>query len=207
MATFTGYSSASDGSIYAGNANYATCHAASTGTRDTGTIYVGNELFTITYYIYRGFLYFDTSSLAGATISAATLSVYASGVVSTLDDNLTVVSSTATDPLEATDFDLVGTTSFVDAPPLFSTMSTVAYTVMTLNASGITAINTAGGWTKFALRTTKDIAETVPNNRSYATLNASADAGASPEAKLIITYTPLTATTNYLKDYRERGGE
>jgi len=53
MATFTGYSSASDGSIYAGDGTYSTA---------------------------RGFLYFDTSSLAGATISAATLSVYATSV-------------------------------------------------------------------------------------------------------------------------------
>jgi len=42
----------------------------------------------------------------------------------------------------------------------------------------------------------------IPNNRSFIILAISAGAGASPEAKLVVTYTPFIATTNYLKKYR-----
>ena len=192
---YTGYSSTQDGSLYVGNASYATVRSATTGTLDTSTIYLGNELVGI-YYIYRGYLYFDTSTIpVGAIIISATLSIFGNGVTGPENDNIQIVSTTAHDTLEAGDFDLVGSTPFNDTAPAFSTMSQVAYTVIELNASGIANI-VLGGATKFALRAKRDIDGTTPSDRSFIQIFTSEDATEAKHPLLTVNYIEGTTSTS-----------
>lgn len=188
--TATIYSSTADGSIASTNASYATARNATTGTLDNTSAFIdiSNELITSTYQVGRSFLFFDLTSIRGE-ITAATLSLAYTGLRFTnVADTVQVVSTTCNNPLQAGDFDLVGTTAFVDSPPAYTDFTTDTYLAMTLNASGIAALTT-GAVSKLALRATKDISNTTPANRSLIRFH-SAEQGGALRPKLDITYTP-----------------
>lgn len=78
MATYVIYADAADGYVYAESTVYNTARAGSgTKTAVAGNVEidVGQYKSTTTYYVYEGFLSFDTSSVTGLPTSA-TLSVY-----------------------------------------------------------------------------------------------------------------------------------
>lgn len=150
----------------------------------------------------RGFFLFDTSALtAAATISAAVLSF----IANTKDDSLSgessansavvLVASTPasnTDLVDA-DFSQVGTTEFGRTGNQ-STISTVAYNDITMNASGIAAVSKTGV-SKFALRYGWDFDNTITGLTWLATLiqeitGVYAEAvGTTTDPKLVVTYT------------------
>jgi hypothetical protein len=95
--TLTVYSTSSDGYIYNSGTNYNTVRTASSGTiNSSGTfITIGQKkVQTIpspTYYIYRGFVFFNTSSLpSNAYLDSATLSLYEKDDYSTTDFDITI---------------------------------------------------------------------------------------------------------------------
>jgi len=94
--TYTGYSTSSDGDIYARDFSYSTAHNSATGTiSDTGTYFsIGQEYNSRSnppYRIDRGFVFFDTSSIpSSATISDATLSLYGYRDRSVTDFDITI---------------------------------------------------------------------------------------------------------------------
>ena len=145
---------------------------------------------------YRNILTFDTSALtSGASISSATFSLWPT----TINDGLSpagsvalVSSNPASDNnIVSGDYDSFGTTSFATALAL-AAMSTGAYEVWTLNASGLAAISKTG-ITKFGTRTEADRSDTEPtwNSASQQMLIASMsdEAGTTQDPKLVITYT------------------
>lgn len=107
--------------------------------------------------IVRGFILFDTSSLSGATVSSATLKLNVESKSTDLGDvDVHVVSANpaSNTALAASDHSTVGSTSFGSVN---TSVLTAGQTVeITLNASGIAAINTSGV-TKFALRNAWDL--------------------------------------------------
>ncbi|MCU0849754.1 MAG: PKD domain-containing protein, partial [Candidatus Thermoplasmatota archaeon] len=79
--TLTVYSVTNDGYIYNSNPVYTTAQSASSGTVDSSSIYItiGQKKLALgpTYYIYRGFVLFNTSALpSNAYLDNATLSIY-----------------------------------------------------------------------------------------------------------------------------------
>lgn len=189
------YPHTSDGFIEANNATYSTAQTASSGSVITGaTIQFGQQKHSTSgYFVWRGFFSFDTSSIpVGATIDSAILKIY--GTLKLDSGSVTpaavvVSNSQASDTaLVGDDFDQLGTTSF--STITYASYSTAGYNEFTLNASGLAQIN-PGGYSKFGLRTDKDIAGTAPPSNHTSQLYCSSvdETGTSQDPILEVTYT------------------
>jgi hypothetical protein len=164
-ATF--YSTTSDGFLEKGNSSYTAAHDAAHAdwvrsgfpVIAIGQGSVGNR----SYYIQRGALFFDTSSLPDtAVITAATLSLYGYFDESETEFDITVVDgSLLNDPLVSLDYSdlLIQTTS----GGILNTVgfSTSGYNDIPLNAAGMGWISKTG-ITKLGLRSSRDITATAP---------------------------------------------
>jgi hypothetical protein len=187
----TYYSSTSDGSVRCVDAHYA--HARDgTGTLSLNpggstAIVVGQTLASSNYYLDRGFMYFDTSAIgASSTVTDVSANFTLTADASATDFDITIVSSTAADPLTTGDWGNVGSTSFGAVTTVGIAVN--SNTSVTLNASGIAAINKAG-ITEFAFRSSLEIANTAPTGWDRVFI-ASADHGTpSYFPYLSVTYT------------------
>lgn len=194
--------SASDGYVrnYNSAYNYATIHDAASGTDiyKTGAASVVGQKWSTgddSFFVYRAFLYFDTSALtAEANVTAATVNLRPYSDGSDTDFNVVVVSGMPTypaDPFAVADYHFAhyNTTSL-------GTLSTsgwmnAGYRTITLNAAGLAKINTTGS-TKFALLSSRDISSTQPSgSESVAFYNFEQGTGYWPY--LNVTYTALAA--------------
>ena len=191
--SITLYSSSSDGHISASNTNYNTAWTASQGTiSDTNTYFnIGQRKASGvpgTYYVYRGFLYFNTGPLQmSAVIDTVTLSLYKYSDSSTTDFLVTVQNGQPTypdDPLKATDYDK---SHYSGNGGQFNTNSfTTGYNNITLNSTGLGWINQSG-WTRLCLRSSRDISGTTPTGSEYIGVYSS-EQGSGYQPKLVITY-------------------
>ncbi len=167
------------------------------------TIYC-SDVSATWYYINRSVFLFDTSALPDtASISAAILSLYGSGVVDTSSGwtkNINIYSSNPASNVALSDSDFsytrFGTTVFATAIP-FSNWSITGYNDFTLNTSGIVAISTIGV-SKFGLRDANyDAANTNPGASQgyhYKVKGYFSEQGAGYKPKLVVTY---TSTVDY----------
>ena len=184
------FSATSYGSVYASGTPWATIHAASSGIERSAPAYVQGVWNGTNYFIERGFLVFDTSSLgSGAVITAATLTLTGAAILLN-GSELEVINaygSTGGDTVSGSDFPNVGTTAFSTGKAITSLASSGNFT-WTLNASGIAAINKTGK-TKLSVReATYDVANATPIDTSYWGFNTPV---------LNVTYsTPTTYTQN-----------
>lgn len=82
MANVTIYASANSGGILSKDTAYATARSGggTLSATPAGDARLGQRLFFSEYYCWQYLLEFDLSTLAGATISAATLSLYVWGI-------------------------------------------------------------------------------------------------------------------------------
>ena len=199
--------SASDGYINNGTGGivYATEQSKAAGTNTISTqIYtqIGQRKVSTKYYIYRSYLYFDTSSLPdGATITSANLSLYGSVDTSTTDFDISVQHGMPTyphDPLVVGDYDK----TFYDGNGIGGSLSTASYVItgynnISLNATGLSWISVTGT-TKLCIRSSRDISATAPTGDEYVTVY-SYEKGAGYRPTLYVTYVssgPPDVTTN-----------
>jgi len=185
-ATFYGTNT---GEIGINNASFSTAHNAATGGYvSTGGANVAAYLRPLDslYYIQRGFVEFDTSSLgAGATITGATLRVMGNGKDTTSSGRAYApYPSTASNPLTTADYSQVGTTPY--ATGIADTVwQTSAFNDWILNSAGIAAV-TPTGTTRIAIRESNfDVANSAPGSGS-----AFAGWTNGTAAELVVTYTP-----------------
>ena len=195
MASPTTFNIASNNSIYGSDAVFATARAATIGTLRNETDdqqYVGASYIASVYYLDRSFLVFDTSALAGNKVTGATLGLYGmdkagSGIA------MNVFSSTCTNPIAATDFDLIGTTKLCDTDTAIADWSTAGYNVFTLNATGLANVSTTG-LTKFGLwEINKDYGASAPTGTNYMRF-FTAHKGGGYVPYLTVTYTLLASS-------------
>lgn len=192
--TSTFYSSSSDGRVYKSDAVYNTCHGAISGdavSDSTTTMVIGQyESLEPLFYIHRGFFFFDTSTLAGTTISDAVLGLYGSTDNSDVDFNVTIQNGQPTyprDPLVVGDYSKLlysGNGGYFDT----SGFSTSAYNNITLNADGRSWINKTNT-TKLCVRGSTDInrdAPTFPNDENVFIWTSEKGSGYQPFLK--VTY-------------------
>ncbi|MCL9972058.1 MAG: hypothetical protein NBV63_01450 [Candidatus Pacebacteria bacterium] len=175
---------------------------------------------TCEYTIVRGFVPFNTSSIPdGATISAASLSVYIYLKVDSDNDGLDYITvSTSTQAthttLDLADYDAFGSEVIDSGERKDITAITIsAYTVFNLNANGTTAIKKSGqasscsattGITCLAMREGHDVANSphdantfVENTGVY--MYSSERTGTSEDPYLTVTYTvPAAAVSSGL---------
>lgn len=193
----------SDGSVVNVNANYVTCQGAanaSTVRANTDATFYPQNSFIGTYYVERGFLYFDTSSLtAAATITDATLKVYqTAGSENNAGQNtLTIVEGVQGDPYDAADYGdhLAKTTS--GGSCTWAARGVGAYTEIILNATGEGWINKTGT-TLFCLRVSGDIAVSTPNNTNQWHISSQNNGTAAQHPRLVVNYTLPAPTTETL---------
>jgi hypothetical protein len=188
--TLTVYSTSSDGYIYNSGTNYNTVRTASSGTVDsTGTyISIGQKTGAgSTYYIYRGFVFFNTSALpSNAYLDSATLSLYKKDDYSTTDFDITVQNGQPTyphNPMQSSDYNKNNYAG--NGGSLNTAQFTNGYNDIRLTS--LTWI-TKGGTTKLCLRSSRDINGNTPTGNEYVTVYAHEypDMGRLP--KLVIIY-------------------
>jgi hypothetical protein len=188
-ATF--YSTASDGYLEDGNSSYTIAHGAGTGVISDDGTYLGiGQMLELTplYYVDRGALFFDTSSLPdNVYITSATLSLYGEYDFSTTDFNITVVDgSSLNDPLVAGDYSYLRNQTTSGGAFNTAGFSTSGYNDIPLNAAGMGWISKTG-MTKFGLRSSRDITPTEPSG--YEVVDVSSyEAGVEYRPMLVVSY-------------------
>jgi hypothetical protein len=202
-ATF--YSRSSDGYMFAEDESYSIAQGDPSGTVQPSFMFLGvGQLLTsgegppkengfgqdeVFYSVFRGALFFDTSSLPDdATITSATLSLYGYADTSDTDFDIAVVDgSVLGEPLESADYgDLRSQTV---SGGVFNTagFSTSGYNDIPLNETGMGWISKMG-ITKFGLRSSRDIASTAPTASELVDIWTS-EKGAAYQPRLVVTYT------------------
>ncbi len=181
-----------DGYIYNSSTRYSTVWEARSGTVDGSSTYlsIGQKKAgfpTSTYYIYRGFVLFNTTALtSNAYIDSAILSLYKKDDYSTTDFDITIQNGQPTyphNPLAKDDYDKglysgnggsMNTTSFVSGRN-------------NISISEFDWINEAG-ISKFCLRSSRDISGTTPTGSEYVNVYSANAPNSAWVPKLIITY-------------------
>ena len=198
-----------DGHIINNGATYSTVRSAGTGTSTDYTdtrIWVRTGFSASVYYVYRGFILFDTSSItSGATISAAVQS-FVVGVGDHQETNgghaaVHIVSSTpaSNTALATSDFGNVGSTSFASIADASIVANNSTYNDLTLDANGRANVSKTG-ISKFAYRVSGDLNNNTPTGTNGGEIRSSNNSGTSTDPKLVVTYTTSTAYDITLTD-------
>jgi len=180
-----------DGDIEQYGATYSTVYNSSSGYVVNGVNFaVGQDLDTGTYFIYRGFQYFDTSTLlSSSTMINGTLQLYVIYDGSTADFNVTIQSGQPTYPhipMSTIDY-FRGYYNGDGGSANTSEVTGVGTWInITLTSSGLSWINQTGT-TKLCLRSSKDIAAEAPTGSEYMGFG-SAETGEAYSAKLTVYY-------------------
>jgi len=159
-------------------------------TWDSETIWVG-QAYDSYYYIYRGFLYFDTSLIPdGATILSANLTLYMKLESPTQTFDLIIQNGQPTYPhmpMQSGDYyynHYIGNGGSISSSEISSTEYN-AYNI-TLTSDGLQWINKEGV-TKLCLRTGRDINKNEPSDNEYILIYSSKK-GSTYAPKLIVKY-------------------
>ena len=194
--TLTVNASTSDGYIYQFDTNYSTAWSASEGivSSDDKYLSIGQTGLNISldYYIYRGFLFFDTSELpANANIKNATLSLYKKDDYSATDFTITVQTGQPTyphDPLEKEDYDQKSYSGNGGGLKNGGGLNTTTF-VNGRNNLTLTNVSwiTAGDITKLCLRSSRDISGNTPSGNEYVTVYASEQEGCQPMLVIVFS--------------------
>lgn len=178
--------------------SYSSIRTASSGivdnansTFNVGQVYYPGPGIAYTVKIFRGFLFFDTSSLPdNANITSATLSLYVyHDYSSTADFNLTVLKDGVFyphTPLKSSDYWYAW---YVQQMGNRSTTSIggTGYWNITLNSRGVEWIR-KNGVTNFCLKSSHDILANAPTGDEYVQFDSS-ESGSAYAPKLYVTYT------------------
>ena len=181
-----------------GKATYALAHNAAVADSDpeANHMQLVGQILDTTYYVYRSCLEFDISTITAAA-TAAILSIYGIADWSYIEiqfDLVVVSGEDISDPFVVADYhDLLGKTtswgSFTCTVTPGSTWSD-AYHNITLNATGLAALNAAitggGGKFRIGLRSSRDISNTTPTNSEHLAAYDETDSGKEPI--LTVTY-------------------
>jgi hypothetical protein len=189
--TLTVYSISSDGYIYNSGTNYNTVQTASSGTVSSSGTYITigqNKVanFPPTFYIYRGFVFFNTSALpSNAYLDNATLSLYKKNDYSTTDFDITIQNGQPTyphNPMQSTDYNKNDYSG--NGGALNTSLFTSGYNAIKMN--NLNWINKTG-ITKLCLRSSRDINAKTPTGSEYVNVHSSEFLGMCPP-KLVINY-------------------
>ena len=192
MPTLTFYSNADgDGFTNKFNTDLPTAKSSpATGVDNSGTTFSLDFLSQDGgFYVYRGFLPFNTSSIRGGVVQAGTLSIKPSSVVSGGTKDLSLVASYQSDPgtLVLADHGSIGTTR-LGTDIAVNTYGAGTYANFPLTADGIAHINT-NGYSNFAVMGSADLDGNVLYGLNVSIF--SREAGTADSPKLVLTYKPV----------------
>ena len=197
------YSSASDGSIWSSTQSaWSSARDAATGQgfSSSASDMDVRVSYKPSYQLWRGFLYFDTSSLPdNAVIQSAILHLYPA--MARADDNdvqayVGLVQGLQSATLSASDFSKLGTALGAGKVNI-SSLSTSGYNSFALTSTGLSWINKTGT-TQLGLREGHDIENSAMNVATYniTTFYTSDKTGTAQDPYLEVVYT--FATDNLL---------
>lgn len=208
------YSGGGDGTVGYYSSTWSTVHNASAGN---DTNYTNNYMQIqgdrkngSTYYIYRGFIPFDTSSLDDSdVITGADLYLYhnndsgQAGV--TLNHSITIANQSSVSSLINDDFDQAGSSVVGDFDADFDNSGGEEY-VITISDPDTNISKT--GYTKLGIRETNhDLADVAATNDYYFGIRSSEYTGTTYDPHLIIDYTvsepAQTSTTSPATSFSE----
>ncbi len=182
-------SGTADGYIYKSDPDYNTAWIAATGTIDdtSTTMFIGQAIPS-DYYIYRGYLYFDTSPIPDtATITSATLTFSVANDYTSQDFSFQVTNGQPTFPtspnLAVGDYDKSNYAGVGGGSSLAGGM----HWDISFNATGLGWIDKTGT-TKLCIRSSRDITDQYPSSAEYAELYT-AESGGGTAPQLAINYT------------------
>src|SRR3990167_10967868 len=184
-----------DGQVGAVSAVWATVRAAATGDQDVSdtatSIRIMGILSGANYFIFRGFILFDTSALNDSdTITSASMQVEVTAWGHS--DLYLVTSAPASDTaIVGADYNDVGTVAQTDTPLDGEATGTKT---QALNATGIGNISKTG-ITKFGLRQHQDFNNVTPTDVGETNI-ASAEHGTAAYWPLLTVVTPDPATAD-----------
>jgi hypothetical protein len=193
------YSGAGDGPIYDANLNWSTLRNQSTGNEqssNTSGNFVRAAKSGATYYLYRGFLPFDTSSIgSGNVVTAATINLYVQAIVDGISAANSYIAVVQTDQASAStlsndDFNNCGD---IDNPTEggdrldYSSVVDDTYNTWDLNATGLGWVNVTGN-TLLGLRDGYDTTDTTPTGEQRMACRFSEYAGTDYDPYLEVTY-------------------
>jgi hypothetical protein len=173
------------------NAIYSTVQSASSGTVDNSGTYItiGQRYISLTpgiYYIYRGFVFFNTSALpSNAYLDNATLSIYKKDDYSTTDFDITIQNGQPTyphNPMQTGDYNKNYYSG--NGGSLNTSRFTSGYNAIKMN--NLNWINKTG-ITKLCLRSSRDINAKTPTGAEYVNVHSNEFLGMCPP-KLVINY-------------------
>jgi hypothetical protein len=208
--TLTVYSISNDGYIFNSGTTYSTVRTASSGTVDSSATFITigqKKVATFpspTYYEYRGFVFFNTSSLpSNAYLDSATLSLYKKDDYSTTDFNITIQNGQPVyphKPMQSNDYNLNDYSG--NGGTLNTSGFTSGYNPIVLK--NLDWVNKTG-ITKLCLRSSRDINGNTPTGTEYVNVYSNEYLGMCPP-KLVIIYrnqskikdTGLTTIKGYL---------
>ncbi len=188
--TLTVYSISSDGNIYNSGGNYNTIQTASSGSVNSTRTYISigqwKTGLPVTYSIYRGFVFFNTSALpSNAYLDNATLSLYKKDDYSSTDFDITIQNGQPIyphTPMQSSDYnknDYSGNGGTLNTSSFTSGYNAIELKELSwINETGIT---------KLCLRSNKDINKIAPTGSEYVNVYSNEFSGMLPP-KLVINY-------------------
>jgi PKD repeat protein len=190
--TLTAYSISDDGYIYNFGTNYNTVQNATSGTVNNNGAYItiGQKkqpsFPASTYYVYRGFVYFNTSALpSNAYLDDATLSLYKKDDYSVMDFDIIVQNGQPTYPHERMESGDYNKNYYSGNGGSLNTSGfTSGYNAIPLN--NLNWINETG-ITKLCLRSSRDINGRTPTGNELVNVHSNEFLGMCPP-KLVINY-------------------
>lgn len=193
MAVDTFTANADDGQISGNNATYATARSTSTASDDTATTATIGQSLAGTYFVYRYFVRFDTSTIPDdATIDDAELFLTADSDFSTTDFNVQCYRYAWTSTLAANreaDYDGAyggGATLEGTFRATSSGWSSGTQYSMTVDTAGINL----SGYTGYTLVSSRDVAGTTPTGNERVLVRTVDHATPGDRPQLTVTYTP-----------------
>lgn len=194
MATTTITAATTDGHIVGtgGLGDYATARSTSASSDPNSASWkAGQEWDGAGFSVFRGFMRFDTSPLAGATITAATLKVWKDSHTADSDYAMEIYRYAWASPLngnEEADFDGAYGSGTLEGElwENGSYPADGAYATFAVDPAGI---NTAG-FTGYVLVSSNDVGNTEPVGFEAAVFSAAEHGTAGQRPVLEITYTP-----------------
>jgi len=151
-----------DGHVWGQNADYEIAH--STGSATLELLYIGQKLSDSTYYVYRSFLKFDTSTIIDTNqIIEAKLYLYQYSDYSTDDFYFRVQKWTGDTPINISDFTEFDGINYDDGLKGSSNWGSAWNYI---NITDFSLINKTGD-TKICLRSSEDIEESPPTTLEY----------------------------------------
>jgi len=193
--TLTVYSTSSDGYIWNSSSNYNTVRSALSGSVSSSETFItiGQKKvasFPPTYYIYRGFLFFNTTSLPlNAYIDNATLSLYKKDDYSTTDFSITIQHSEAGggayphSPLQPGDYNrnyYMGAGGSYNTSGFHNGYNNMSLTQLSWIVKA--------GTTRFCVRSSRDINGNTPTGNEYVNVYSHEYPNMGRLPKLVINY-------------------